>query len=258
MDWLKDKKNQPYVALILAVLILGAAALVYFQMKGSGPDMPTTAMTPQQPPADGAPMDTTAPPDAGAPVDMGAPADTGAPADAASTPAPGEQTVASTPMETWRNDPFQPIGYKPPPKQVHRPKPRIIDFPFVRLPKPPAEVPPEDLPEPVQPVRRMAGILLNDRVYAIIESNGQSQIVQPGDVLADRLATVERIEPDKVVLKTMTEKPRYLVVRMASSPRANETYSSGSSSSGPGPGPGPRPRLPMDGPLPTPAPPSPM
>jgi len=69
-----------------------------------------------------------------------------------------------------------------------------------------------------QPSRRMAGILLGDRVYAIIETNGIAQVVQPGDYTTDRLAVVERIEPGKVVLKTVDEKPRYVAVRMAASP----------------------------------------
>jgi type II secretory pathway component PulC len=64
----------------------------------------------------------------------------------------------------------------------------------------------------------MAGILLGDRVYAIIETNGATQVVQPGDYTTDRLAIVQRIEPDKVVLKTVDEKPRTVTVRMAASP----------------------------------------
>ena len=66
----------------------------------------------------------------------------------------------------------------------------------------------------------MAGILLGDRVYAIIDTSGATQVVQPGDYTTDRLAVVQRIEPDKVVLKTVDEKPRYITVRMGASPIA--------------------------------------
>lgn len=234
MDWLKDKKNQPIVAGILAVVIVAAVVLVYMtQFRGSAPEMPATTGDMS---ADGmAPPDSSGmmPPDtSGAPGAMpGAPAGGTAPGTPAAAPAApaGVQMASATPMETWRGDPFLPVGYKPPVKNKVKPKPRIIDFPFYKFPTPPKELPPELVPEPQQPVRRMAGILLNDRVYAIIESNGQSEIVQPGDVLKDRLAKVEKIEADKVILKTTTDHPRYLVVRMASSPNANDTsMSSGS------------------------------
>ena len=124
-------------------------------------------------------------------------------------------------METWRGDPFQPIGYKPP-KKGRQPKPPIWDFPYEKLPinfrADGGRGKKWEKPEIQQPSRRMAGILLNDRVYAIIESNGASQVVQPGDYTTDRLAMVERIESDRVVLKTVDEKPRYITVKMAASP----------------------------------------
>jgi len=78
-------------------------------------------------------------------------------------------------------------------------------------------------PDAIQPPRRMAGLILNDRIYAILETNGKTEIVQPGDMLSDRLAFVDRIEQDKVVLKTIDRKPKYLVVRLASAPRTNES-----------------------------------
>lgn len=94
----------------------------------------------------------------------------------------------------------------------------IRDFPFTTLPGVTiSRKVQKEKPEIQQPPRRMAGILLNDRVYAIIESGTGSEVVQPGDYLKDRLAMVQRIEPDKVVLKTVDEKPRYITVRMASS-----------------------------------------
>ena len=64
-------------------------------------------------------------------------------------------------------------------------------------------------------MRRMAGLLLSGRVYAILETNGTTEVVQPGDSLNDRLATVDRIESDKVILKTTDKTPRYITVRMA-------------------------------------------
>lgn len=232
MDWLKDKKNQPIVALILAVVIVGVG---FFVWKMVSPGSPTEVAQSAEPtPMDGPDYGPNGPPDMNGAPPPGQPGQPGQPdmqgpqgPQGAQAPAGGDQ-LAMSPMETWRADPFLPVGYKPPPKSQPKPKPRIVDFPFIRLP---VQLPKDDeeilAPEPIQPPRRMAGVLLNDRVYAIIETNGQSQIVQPGDVLSDRLARVEKIEPDKVTLKTLTAKPKYLVVRMASSSRVTSTTPTG-------------------------------
>ncbi|MCE5200188.1 hypothetical protein LLG39_14570, partial [bacterium] len=193
------------------------------------------------PPMPGAPTPPGMAPDpsaaGGAPATPGAPgAPAGGTAGATATPAQGTTAAAATnatPMEPSRGDPFQPVGYKPP-KHVRVVKviPPIVDFPFERIPgeyrKSGAIV---EETEVAQPVRRMAGLLLNERVYAIIESNGSSEIVQPGDMLRDRLAKVERVEQDKVILKTTGKRPKYLTVRMASAPKVDANINSGASSS---------------------------
>ncbi len=124
------------------------------------------------------------------------------------------------PMETWRGDPFLPIGYKP--RVGPKVTPPIRDFPFERLfPHQRKKGKGGRVAEIQQPSRRMAGILLGDRVYAILDTAGDPQgpqIVQPGEYTRDRLAIVQKIEPDKIVLKTVDEKPRYVTVRMAASP----------------------------------------
>lgn len=202
MEWLKDPKNQPKVAIGLSALIVLALVAMYFlYFKGPSDDTGMMAQ-PEEPP-----VETVVGPDTVA--------------DATSAPPPPATQVASSgPLETWRSDPFMPLGYKPPAKTAFRPRPPILDFPFVTLPRRLDDEAAQAPPELVQPVRRMAGILVNDRIFAIIESNGESEIVQPGDTLKDRLAVVEKIERDKVVLKTKDAKPRYLIVRMAASTRA--------------------------------------
>jgi len=214
MEWLKDPKNQPKVAAGLSVFIVLMLVAFYF-LYLKKPSMDTTASAP---PADAVPATVGEPAPPGAPGDAAPAGDAAATGDAAAA-APPPPMGSAKPMEAWRADPFTPIGYKPPKPGGVKPKPPILDFPFISLPartkdreKPPA-------PELVQPVRRMAGVLVNDRVYAIIESGGESEIVQPGDTLKDRLAVVDRIERDKVVLRTKDEKPRYIVVRMAAAPR---------------------------------------
>jgi hypothetical protein len=220
MDWLKDKKNQPIIAIAAAVVIVGVLVFVLRPMIfGGGSSSDTGGETPaadtsgMQPPQDPNTMPPSTP-------GMPAAAPTGA------TPSQqGTQTAQAssgpTPMEKWRSDPFLPVGYKPPKKHAVRKLP-IVDFPFPRIPIPRNEDEIVQIQDVVQPVRRMAGLLLNNRVYAIIETNGVTEIVQPGDKLKDQLAVVEKIEQDKVILKTTGKKPRYIVVRMASSPKVAE------------------------------------
>jgi len=244
MEWVKDPKNQPIVAAIAIAVIIGVGIFYYFAfIKAPAPEQTApqpTATAPGTPGADGttpaaAPGSAPVPAPAGTPVatpavDPNAAATATATTAAAAIAAPSAgksvQVASVTPMETWRGDPFQPIGYKP--RSVVRVTPPIRDFPFMMLPgvyhKPGVVA---EVPEIQQPPRRMAGVLLNDRVYAIIESNGGSEVVQPGDYLKDRLAMVQRIERDKVVLKTVDKRPRYITVRMAASAHQNTPTVSG-------------------------------
>lgn len=229
MDWLKDKKNQPIVALIAALVIVAVVVIMYFTMfKPDSTDTGTDTSATTDPS-----MGTSAPTD---PAAAGQPGTPTAPAAAGAQPAAGTatQVTSAAPTETYRSDPFLPIGYKPPKRDnVPRPKPPIWDLPI-----PPAisvyptiggrDVRP--VYESPQPARRMAGLMLNGKVYAIIESNGASEVVQPGDMLKDGLATVEKIERDKITLKTTDEKPRYLVVSMAAN--RQDSYSGGDSGGG--------------------------
>ncbi len=255
MEWVKDPKNQPIVAAIALVVIIGVGIFYYFNfIKAPAPDAAATAPAAPAPGTDGvappAPGDATAPAPAPGTDPAAATAQAPAAGMAASTPgaaapaaaaAPSAAQVASvTPMETWRSDPFLPIGHKA--KRVVRATPPIRDFPFITLPGVRVrniEIKREK-PEIQQPPRRMAGILLNDRVYAIIESGGGSEVVQPGDYLKDRLAMVQKIEPDRVVLKTVDEKPRYITVRMAASAHQNTVVNLGAPSPTAPVGPGPR------------------
>jgi len=238
MQWLNDKKNQPFVIGGVALILIIVALMVLRSRSRGGTDQaeqetgavplgpPGAATSPMGPPGmPGAPMGPPGmggPPAGGMPMPgaagaPGAPAAT-APAAAPAAAEPAESGVAAKPMEPWRDDPFLPAGVKTAKKVVFKPVPRILDFPF---PEPfvfadtrkVAEGPPK-----LQPPRRMAGILLNSRIFAIIDTNGQAEVVQPGDLLRDRLATVDKIERDRVVLKTTDKKPRYIVLRLTSAP----------------------------------------
>lgn len=204
MDWLKDKKNQPIVIGLFAVILVAVGVFLYMQMAGGGSadssvsTDSSASTTPSQP----TPTPTT--------TSASAPATT----NAAQPAAAGAQVAGIQPLESWRKDPFEPIGYKRPVRMRKAPAP-IYDLPIPDMPRwvpnPPEK---KEYTENPQPIRRMAGLLLNGRVYAIIETNGTTETVQPGDMLNDRLARVDRIERDKVILKTTDRKPRYITVRM--------------------------------------------
>ena len=48
--------------------------------------------------------------------------------------------------------------------------------------------------------RRMAGLVVGKNAYAILEVDGQTAVVKPGDILPD-LSRVERIERDRILLR---------------------------------------------------------
>ncbi|MEN6356578.1 MAG: hypothetical protein ABFD83_05780 [Armatimonadota bacterium] len=232
MDWLKDKKNQPIIVTVLSVIIVGVLIFflrpVIFGNKANDTAAQTSPDMTAQPAAD----PNAAGPTPGPTTTPGAPATP----DASATAQPTQTAQASsgaTPMMAWRSDPFLPVGYKPPKKRIVRKVP-IVDFPFPSVLLPRVEHSTVDYQEAQQPIRRMAGLLLNKRVYAIIETNGSTEIVQPGQELKDHLARVVKIEQDKVILKTTDKRPRYIVVRMASSPRTDIGAGASSGQSTPG------------------------
>lgn len=239
MDWLNDKKNQPIVIGAFVLILIVAGFIVWkTNFAGKSPSSDTSTSMPAQP-------NPTTPPGPGVPPSS-APAPTPSQpqpiAQAGSRPAPagarpGANVMAlAVPMESWRADPFLPVGYKPP-IVVRKPVPYLEDFPIPDLPrwKPPTATENRVVYAP-QPMRRMAGLLLSGRVYAILESNGKTEVVQPGDRLNDGTATVDRIDRDKVILKTTDQTPRYITVRMAGASRAD---TSGATTGTPGGTPGP-------------------
>lgn len=224
MDWLNDKKNQPIIigAFVLILIVAGYVVWKTNFSSPSGSSSETVSNTPSPSGPMVQPTPGTTP--TGAPMPTPGPVP-GTPSAATPTPAgprPGAAMVATAmPMETWRDDPFLPVGYKPP-KHVVRPVPPIYDLPIPDLPRYHKTIIKEQADQVVQqPMRRMAGLLLSGRVYAILETNGKTEVRQPGDMLDDRLAMVDRIERDKVILKTVDKVPRYITVRMAGASRVD-------------------------------------
>lgn len=108
------------------------------------------------------------------------------------------------PVEKSRQDPFRPLIPPPPPP----PDWQVLSasLPPITIARPGAKVVREEQTETVVPEvgteipRRVVGVVTGKRAYAILEQEGQTAVVRPGDVLPD-LARVERIEPNRVLLR---------------------------------------------------------
>lgn len=148
----------------------------------------------------------------------------------ATTPvaAPAPQAEATvTPMETYRGDPFAPIGYDATRAgRLANVKAPIADLPVPRLYQPrPASGGggfAVQAPPPVQPTRRMTGLIQNNGISAVIESNGISEVVVPGQMLSDRMAYVGRIENNRVILHTTGANPIDVVVGLTPAPDVSQ------------------------------------
>ncbi len=203
MQWLQDKKNLPIV-IVIFVLILGGVGFFFFKMMkpadpyadmGSGTDTTTSASAPDAPPV------TTA----------------SVPVQTAPAPGAGVVPVVGKPMpkEKYAEDPFLPLGWKPAPKAI-RQGPARLRIPYV----PPVFLPPApkvdaDVAKYMsQPPRRVAGIIYSQRVSALLQTPDGWETVRPGDKLRDG-TRVERIERDRVVLRTTDVKPRFIEVKLA-------------------------------------------
>jgi len=228
--WIKDRKNLPIVAagtLIVVVLAVLLCLRMTGMIGGGGQMSSDTGVPPYggqpgmpQPgvPQPGVPGPGVAP-TPGAPLPPGEqPATPGAPQQAA---VPASAQLA--PMLPYRKDPFLPFTGKVTNKDVIAyllpglRRPRIAPAPVMRPTEGEIEVT-EVLPP--QPYRRMAGVLWNGRVSAILETNGETDIVRPGIEITkgNSRVRVESIQQDCIILKTLdTRIPMTIKVNMAGS-----------------------------------------
>jgi hypothetical protein len=154
-------------------------------------------------------------------------AGTGAPVDATAT---GGAATAKPkpPTEISRADPFAPLFPRPkpnpeqlmamaarqelaalPPLTIYQPNPTALaEGGQVTGPA----LAPQEAPDTTQ--RRVAGIVMGKNASAIMEIDGGTVVVQPGDVLPD-LSRVERIERDRVLLRKGS---RAIFVPLSSNP----------------------------------------
>lgn len=228
ISWLNDRKNMPIVIAIAAILLV----LFFVLMKvtgriggsaekeegttvaqgGAGSTTGTQGSVPGAMPGmmPGAPMMPGMMP--------GMMGGTSQQATVAAAPA-----VKQPPMLPYRKDPFEPLGGQP--SKIDRLASMIPSVPRVRLQPVTVELPDSALAEalPPQPNRRVAGIMWNGKVSALLETNGEIDIVKPGSVInkGNSKVVVEKIMPDSVILKTLdTKKPHTIRVGLAGSPSA--------------------------------------
>lgn len=243
-EWLNDKKNQPIILGGLGVVVVLVLLIWFFLLRpsGGGDEM-----------GDIPPSDATQ----GVDATTGMPA---IPADPLAQPTGTEQAAAAPPadkldpLEESREDPFRPVfGPKPPrtrmtfTRNLPRPDIRRVSLEPVVL-----GLGQEEETLPPQPQRRMAGLLKNDRVFAIIETEGRTSIVKPGDPIDENLV-VDRILPDKVILRsTRLRTPVFIEVPKAAGDASRRESLTGAPGGPAGPtGPmspmGPRPMSPAPG-----------
>lgn len=194
-EWLNDKKNQPIILGGLGVVVVLVLVIWFFLLRPSegGDDF-----------ADEVPADQMQQVDPTGGVPPGLPGEPLAQPEGAEQVAAAPSADRLDPLEESREDPFRPVfGPKPPrtrmtfARNLSRPDIRRVSLEPVVLGRGLEE---ETLPP--QPQRRMAGLLKNDRVFAIIETEGRTSIVKPGDPIDENLV-VDRILPDKVILRSV-------------------------------------------------------
>ncbi len=228
--WIEDKKNLPVVATIAGVVVIGVVVvmLMSFGVIGGGGGADTsTASAPGMaagPAAGAAGPVPPGPGPAGMPMDAGAVGPTGAAPAAATAPTPAGSVLQ--PMLPYRKDPFLPFAGMPSRKDVLAMvlpalrRPRIAPAPVMQVEATAAAA--EVLPP--QPFRRMAGVMWNGRVSAILETAGETDIVRPRMELnrGNSRVRVESITQDSIVLKTLdTRTPMTITVGLAGSVTGN-------------------------------------
>ena len=225
MDFVKDKKNLPIVVGIAVAVLVLMGGLIAFELGlvggGGSPTPVAPTLAGRGGPTPGGPSDS-APPT----MPMGAPAPTPMPTVASRAPGgpamPGVRVAAALPPvivdPTKGPDPFSiPGGLK---RQALNGGPNVAGLKGMKAPlrdilpafnlfklQPPAPPPAPPLPDRLTasgpaPMVRVVGIVnAADGIYAILEVNGQSQTVKPGDSLLDG-SRVTAIQATSVTLRS--------------------------------------------------------
>ena len=224
MDWAKDKKNQPIVIGASAVVLIGAIVFLLFQFgvlggSGSAPPPPAIAGPAGKlgPTAPGIPG---GPPGSGGPIPGGPPPSNG-PSGPGGPPAANAQTAAkpavpTAPRKAANADPFLVPGALLPKPTIAATPPISAVLPYVNIvrvlpksstsPGGPPPIDPGTRPPEVSTTQRMSGVLFTDKgIVGLLETNGQTQQVYPGDTVNDGSARVISIQSDGLILRRQSD-----------------------------------------------------
>jgi hypothetical protein len=243
-EWLNDKKNQPLIigVVVAAFLLVGLIIFLMNRGGGGGPAGPKVSseqasqfkmkMKMKMQMKMGGPAAQGMANPAGSTVGAGAaafgPPGAGA-AGAASPVAVAATPVSTAPMLPYRKDPFVPLEGPPTRTKILQSLlPQVTNYNFPPPSKPlvlpwmPKKVQAEVLPP--QPFRRMAGVMMDDRISAVLETNGTADIVVPGMEITrgNSRVRVVSISTDAIVLKTLdTKRPMTIRVGLAGAVSTN-------------------------------------
>lgn len=144
----------------------------------------------------------------------------------------GAKTVAKKagPRPPSRQDPFKmPTDLAAPPPPIDAMLPPSNDYVNNRAEAAARPTPDQYIREVPDPPMRMAGALWGNRVYGVLEINGQNpQVVNPGDKIG--IYRVERVERDRIVLSRPSKHGRRTVdALLAGNPSLAGQYPTGDS-----------------------------
>jgi hypothetical protein len=230
---------------VIAVAILVALGFLMTQILGGGGAAPPEAMGSYGTPYGGPPGMPGGPPGAypGPPGAGGTSVSAyGSDTYGTGSPLAGAAGTASTakkagPRPPARKDPFKtPTELMPPPVPIAEQLPAVnnlyVDYRTKELQQPTLEQFVRDTPDPPM---RMAGALWGNRVYGVLEINGQTQVVNPGDKVG--IYRVERVERDRIVMSRPGRRGRRRVeALLAGNPSLAGQYPTGDAGVPGGPG----------------------
>jgi hypothetical protein len=217
--WLQDKKNMPIVLAATGIVFV-LAILLILRMNGfiGGPKqaaIPDAGMPGAPAPGQGMP------PQPGMPAEPPPPGTPPAPGTAPAPTSAAGQQAALAPMLPYRKDPFVDLrGARTTADVLASMLPRLSRPRLAPAPVSETEMASAEEVLPPQPFRRMSGVLWNGKVSAIMETNGETDVVRPGMELTrgNSKVRVESITQDSIILKTLdTRTPFTIKVNMAGS-----------------------------------------
>lgn len=245
MNWLQDKKNLPILITIIVVVVLAGGGAIMWQAGLFNPPPPAAQTAPSAPPTSTAPEPTETASTSGNSVEpstqpgfstplfkrgkkpgplskLSGPGAPGGPAAAQAAAAndPTAVLIASgpdpfhlpgTPRTSKAKD--QPVA--PPPPLPPLPDPLLARW--HDMPVPGSTTVSTGHPVITEPTtdtsgRRMSGVLFGNGVYALLEANGKTEAVQPGDSVDG--GTVVSIDATRLTLKT--DNNRLVIVPLSS------------------------------------------